>query len=259
MALHNVILNFARRVVRGKLPLKNADWVADLQRLRGGTPFQTVFDIGANRGQTVGEFLKLMPGAKLIAFEPIPHLAESVRSKFASHDNLTVEALAMDDTVGTRTFHVNAYDETSSFLTTAIDTGERKYLARREDIQVHTTTLDAYCTARGVSAIDVLKLDVQGVELAVLSGARATLPCIQAVYAEVTFAPCYQGQTEFADLDRILRESSFRIFNLYHLMKGKDGRLLMCDGLWLNEAFFSPANRPLEAWESELNAEFEQR
>lgn len=253
MALHNVVINAVCRAFRGRKPPKNADWVADLQRLRGDARFGVVFDVGANRGQTVGEFLKLMPGAKLFAFEPIPRLADGIREKFRDHPNLTVEALAMDEQVGARTFHVNAYDETSSFLPTATDTSTREYLTLREEIQVQTTTLDAFCAERKIDGIDVLKLDVQGVELPVLRGAGAVLPKVQAVYAEITFVKYYQGQTEFAQLDTILRDHGFRIFSLYHLMRGQDGRLLMCDGLWLNERTFSSEKRPLEAWESELN------
>ncbi len=255
MALHNVVINFVRRALRGKAKPKNAEWVTDLQRLRGGAPFGVVFDVGANRGQTVSEFLKLMPGAKLIAFEPIPRLAETIRQNFRNHSNLTVETLAMDESVGVRTFHVNAYDETSSFLTTSVNTDKRQYLTLREEIQVQTTTLDAFCAAHGIACIDVLKLDVQGVELPVLRGARVMLPQIQAVYAEITFAPFYQGQTEFSQLDTILRDSGFRIFGLYHMMRGQDGRLLMADGLWLNERAFSSEDRPLEPWENELNTD----
>src|SRR6476469_5256119 len=80
---------------------------------------------------------------------------------------------------------------------------------------VNTTTLDNFCQAEGIDAIDVLQIDVQGGELQVLQGAseilkRSTL----AIITEVEFMELYKNQPLFSDVDVYLREQEFSLFDL---------------------------------------------
>ena len=56
-----------------------------------------------------------------------------------------------------------------------------------------------------IAAIDFLKIDVQGSELAVFRGGRSRLASAVAVQTEVCFMPLYKDQPLFGDLDRELR------------------------------------------------------
>lgn len=80
---------------------------------------------------------------------------------------------------------------------------------------IDTTTLDNFCHAEGIEAIDVLQIDVQGGELQVLQGAseilrRSTL----AIITEVEFMELYSQQPLFSDVDLYLREQEFSLFDL---------------------------------------------
>jgi FkbM family methyltransferase len=81
-------------------------------------------------------------------------------------------------------------------------------------VEIETTTLDRYHAATG-ARFDVLKLDVQGGELAVLQGgARQLAGHVLAVITEVEFVELYEGQPLFADVDRFLRGHGFGLFDL---------------------------------------------
>jgi FkbM family methyltransferase len=233
--------------------LHNAAWVSQLNALNAGKAVKCAFDVGANRGQTTEEFVSLLPEAKIFAIEPIPEAAGEIEKRFADEPRVTVACLALDETQGERTFRLNAYNQTSSFLEESTQSPQRGYMALQRVIQVQTATFDAFCTEHGVSEIDVFKLDVQGYESAVLRGATEFLPRVKAIYAEVLFGRHYEGQTEYSELDLFLRERGFWLFRLYHESHAGDGRLLSADALWLNQTYYHEKDRQLDKWENELN------
>ena len=53
-------------------------------------------------------------------------------------------------------------------------------------IEKYTTSLDSYCRTKSINNIDILKLDVQGYELNILSGARSILNNVELIIAEVS-------------------------------------------------------------------------
>jgi len=82
---------------------------------------------------------------------------------------------------------------------------------------VQSVTLDELM-ARGDLADappDLLSLDTQGTEYAILEGGRATLRRVLAVYCEAEFVPIYQGQKLFCDLVTLLSAAGFRLAGCY--------------------------------------------
>lgn len=78
-----------------------------------------------------------------------------------------------------------------------------RVLARRP---VQTRRLDDIAE---VAAVDFLKLDIQGAELAVLRGARQKLARAVAVQVEVSFITLYEKQPAFGEIDVELRGQGF--------------------------------------------------
>lgn len=71
-----------------------------------------------------------------------------------------------------------------------------------------------------ITAIDMLKIDVQGAELAALQSGERLLKNAVVIQSEVEFVPMYIGQPLFADIDTELRRQGFAI----HIMGGGQGR-----------------------------------
>lgn len=60
-----------------------------------------------------------------------------------------------------------------------------------------------------IADLDMLKIDIQGGELAVFRNGRSKLARTVAIQTEVSFVPIYQGQPVFGDIDLELRGQGF--------------------------------------------------
>lgn len=127
-----------------------------------------VFDAGANRGLMTEMFLEL--GARVVAIEPHPDLAETIRRRYRSR-RLTVEQTAVGDQPGAATLHVGADDLHSSISdewisrVRAHDTLPDRWAAT---VAVPVQTLDSLIERHGVPTY--LKIDIEGFEDRALAG-----------------------------------------------------------------------------------------
>jgi FkbM family methyltransferase len=127
----------------------------------------TYVDVGTNRGQVLREAVRIAPQGKQIAFEPIPSLAAEVRSAFPSVD---VREKAVGGKPEEAEFcHFRKLDGWSG-LRRSPDISDAE--GDPEFITVQVATLDDELAHE---APRVIKIDVEGAELAVLEGAREVL------------------------------------------------------------------------------------
>ena len=210
----------------------------------GGAPVTTVFDVGAYDGSAAQAYRAAFPQATVHCFEPSGSAFARIESRFAADPRVVPNHAAVGETAGTQTLHVNVSDQTNSLLPMAPTM--KHHVNEGEDREVGTetvpvVTLDGYCAERGVAAIDLLKLDVQGSELRVLRGARRLVEshAVRLIFSEVLFGDFYVGQTYFHEIASFLAGYGYRVYGLYDLIQGKNGILAHADVL-----FASP-----EVWE----------
>ena len=129
--------------------------------------------------------------------------------------------LAVSDTIGRSQLYVtrnpmcsSLYPPNEPYLNRFM--GLLDLVATDYTVDLETTTLNAFCQAEGIEAIDFLQIDVQGADLNVLKGASDLLKTTLAIQIEVEFSPLYQGQPLFADVDTYLRSRDFTLFDLTH-------------------------------------------
>lgn len=72
--------------------------------------------------------------------------------------------------------------------------------------EVQTRRLD---DIEEIAALDLLKIDIQGSELAVFRNGRDTLAGAVAVHTEVSFIPLYENQPTYGEVDLELRSQGF--------------------------------------------------
>jgi FkbM family methyltransferase len=126
----------------------------------------TVFDVGAHAGAFASAVLEEVPGASLHCFEPLP---EPFR-KLQRVPGIVANNFALGDESRTATIYS---DKPSSELSSLTRRRLDHFGIRFEHAaEIMVDTLDAYCLRNGVERIDLLKVDVEGHELAVLRGAR---------------------------------------------------------------------------------------
>jgi hypothetical protein len=104
----------------------------------------------------------------------------------------------------------------------------------KETITVPATTIDRFCAEHGIDQVDIMKVDVQGSELAVFRGAEGMFQrkAIRNVFTEVYFNPLYSGMPLFSDLDAALKDKGFTLYGLYSLTPAREGYLLFGNALY---------------------------
>ncbi len=206
----------------------------DVKTVLAGTQIRTVFDVGANEGQSAREFLRLFPGARIFSFEPTPAIFARLLSFAAAHPLVTAINQALADTTGKSVLNENAFHQTNSLL--AANPQGSDYLGPQvldcqSTVEVELTTLDAFCREASVSRIELLKLDVQGYELRVLKGARELLAGrkIGCLVLEVTFIPLYEQQATIQELITLLSDHQYDLMGFYNFAHSAHHRLMWCE------------------------------
>lgn len=126
-------------------------------------PGMRVFDVGANAGFYTLAFSRLVgPSGQVWAFEPLPENLVNLRRHIELNDlrNVTVVDAAVFDMSGT-----------ARFMTAPSNSVGR--LVTQGGIEVKTVKLDDFCS--NINSPDLIKLDVEGAEGAVLAGAQKVL------------------------------------------------------------------------------------
>jgi FkbM family methyltransferase len=138
-----------------------------------------VFDVGANVGNYTEVYLEL--GARVVAVEPNPELAERVRLRCASR-RLSVEEVAVGSGEGVVELHLGIDHAHSSISDEWVELVESSEFPERFEgsVTVPLTTLDALIARHGTP--DFLKIDVEGAEREVLSGLTRAVPAISFEY-----------------------------------------------------------------------------
>jgi FkbM family methyltransferase len=132
-----------------------------------------LWDVGAHKGGYALEAHKILPNAEITSFEIIPVLADRLATKSAEASWLRVLPVGLSDRVGVVPVAFNGrYDTTSSinpFLA-----GDLFAHDEVQFIEGHITTVDKLISS-GTPAPDMIKIDVEGHEAAVIDGAQVLL------------------------------------------------------------------------------------
>jgi FkbM family methyltransferase len=176
----------------------------------------------------------------VVGFEPLPGLGSTPRRV----DPSVVMLNHFVGAGGQATFHVTQFDPASSLfkpnmelLSQFVNLPPMYETVSTNEVQ--TTRLD---DVTEIGECDYLKIDVQGGELDVLKGAQRLLENAIAIHCEVEFAPVYQDQPLFAEIDMLLQSLGFELidlvnagYNRYQALPGdfaSGSRLLWAEALY---------------------------
>ena len=175
-------LRTARGVVRSlRTYYGDRDRRAAKDRLyaRFAGPGDLVFDVGAHVGDRVAAFRRL--GAQVVAVEPQPALAATLRLLYGRDRAVVVEQTAVGRREGSVSLRLNLDNPTISTASAAfVDAARRApgWEGQRweKSIAVPVTTLDALIGRHGLPRF--IKIDVEGFEAEALFGLSIAVPAL---------------------------------------------------------------------------------
>lgn len=215
------------------------------RKLLEGMAADTIFDLGANTGQTAAHYRRFFPSATIWSFEPF---AESFKTLSEAHRHdarVKPHQLAVSDSSGTRSFFISRGSQMNSLLSVSPD-GPLHMGGRLaeviDEVKVSTVTLDEFTCRNQIDRINILKMDVQGGELLALQGADRLLKesRIDMVYCEVLFALLYERGAMFDQVWRFLERYGYTLYGLYNLTYNKFGYLGFGDAIFISPRLPKP-------------------
>jgi FkbM family methyltransferase len=135
-----------------------------------GKPPAVIFDVGANKGEYTRAVLELAvqlrTPVEMHLFEPSPSCLATLTARFGRAANVRIVACATGEQSGSVTLHHGGTGSSHASLL------RRPELVQDPgaDVVVPVRRLDDYLRSSGVQRIALLKLDVEGFELATLRG-----------------------------------------------------------------------------------------
>jgi FkbM family methyltransferase len=229
-------------------PLTSGDPYQVIQHLCKRIPDPIIFDVGAHDGSVSLQFAKLLPNAKIYAFEPFPESFAKLRINTRNTPKIHCFNIGLSDLAGVQKFHSNSSSATNSLLVS--DPNGRKIwgkglLETTAVIDAQFDTLDAVVREMKLPRIDLLKMDVQGAEPLVLKGAQSScdLGLIGMVFSEIITQPTYKGQLRLDVALSAFYDRGFDLVKFFELNHDDRGYLRQLDALFVHNpsisSFFS--------------------
>ena len=168
----------------------------DMDRLHGRfvKPNDLVFDVGAHVGDRIASFRRL--GARVVAVEPQPALARTLRLLYGRDRAVAIEAAAVGRAAGEIELKLNVANPTVSTASDAFIKAadgapgwEGQHWTR--SVRVPLTTLDALIERHGLPSF--MKLDVEGFEVEALAGLNRPVPALSFEFTTIQRALALTG------------------------------------------------------------------
>ena len=174
-----------------------------------------LLDVGANKGEFTKRIVETWKGRpyQLYAFEPSQKTFAMLQNAIPKSGTVHLVNMGLGDKPG----HVDLFSDKEGSGLASVYPRDLSYhqikFSNHETIEV--TTLDLFCEQNKISYIDFLKLDVEGHELAVLSGGKRMFGEGQVKIVQFEFGGCnIDSRTFFRDFYNFFKKD----FELYRIL-----------------------------------------
>ena len=176
--------------------------------IRKHLPEDGVFlDVGANQGELTLVAARRARRGRVVAFEPVPQWHERLAANVALNrfTNVTLVRAGVSDHEGEAEMFTSLDTSAQSSFNEGLSSFQKAGPRDTSVGRFPLVTLDAWAAREGLARLDLLKVDVEGSERAVLAGGSATLerfrPMLLLELNEETFgAAGYSGEKLAGDL-----------------------------------------------------------
>ena len=185
------------------------DFRHDICRYLPKLNIESVFDVGANIGQSAIRFKRAFPGATVYCFEPASTTFAKLCATCGDHPHIRCFQLAFSSKAGTCKMIVSG-NSPAYRLGSSEDEGDHT-----EDVPL--ATVDGFCAEQCISRINLLKIDTEGHDLEVLKGASELLRThrIDLVQVEAGMNCRNSRQVPIESIKEHLEEMNFFLFRVY--------------------------------------------
>jgi FkbM family methyltransferase len=196
---------------------------------------RTCVDAGAHAGSWTQVLLDRFKPERVIAVECEPRMIGPLKTRFNARPVVTVVDAALAANEGSAKFNQLRHPAGSSLLMPRAEV-TKEFLANSWDligtVDVRKVTYDQLVANE--QEISILKLDIQGSELGVLSNSQEGLSKTKCIIMEVTFTSHYENDSGFPELHLLMASKGFGLYQLSAPFS-RGGRILYSDAIYVRE------------------------
>jgi FkbM family methyltransferase len=213
-------------------PLSRCTLDGSMRTARGAgfTP-KTVIDVGAARGCWSAEVSSIWPDARYILIDPLEENRRELQNVCGKLKNAEFRITAITDHSGK--IRINVHPDLE---------GSTIFMEREENIngvprEVNSMTLDDLHAETMFETPVLLKADVQGAEMQVLTGAAKSWPLFDMIILEVLLFDIYQGNNpQLHDVIYYLEKKGFVAWDIFGMgYRMLDDALCQVDVVFVRE------------------------
>ena len=208
----------------------------------------TIYDIGANKGDWTQKYSAKLPGVEFHMFEAMP-------SPTAPNTSGHWHNVALSN---------NESDEKDFFISpigggagnSFYEENSQLYKEMGEKIKIKTQTLDNYSKGVGIKRPDFIKIDTQGSELDILEGANNCLDNCIALLSEVPIVKYNKGAPSMPDYINFMKDKQMVPIGIeeIHIL---DSMLVQVDILFVKESHYKKSLNQVNPIGWQLNIDWE--
>jgi len=188
-----------------------------------------IMDIGANDGSVAKSGLHSFSNSKIVCFEPVSETFNRLRQNLSAFpDRVTLHPLAVSDYEGESEINITTFSPANSLFAQS-QTYEHYNPSIRslgKEI-VKVVKLDNFIQKLPSRHFDIVKIDVEGSELAVLKGGKQFFSeCVDLIIMEISFQREFdqkkQSVFEIFDILNVLGYGLINMFDVYNMTYDQD-------------------------------------
>jgi len=224
-----------KNLVRNKELEALDQWSAQWDPVIRQYGIQSLFDVGAHTGQFAAMIRRHNPGVALYCFEPLRAPGEQLRQTCDQLGNAHYLPYGLGDVDGSFDMQRSDFQPSSSMLP-MLDLHKKEWPASASTHveKVHVRRLDDVFASLNPQGPLGMKIDVQGFEDKVITGAKESLRNFTVVVIETSFYPLYESQPLFADIYARMTRLGFVYQGALDTSRSQlDGRILQEDSLYV--------------------------
>lgn len=176
-----------------------------------------IFDIGSNIGISMLFYKKLYPGATVYCFEPDPDIFGILERNVRENDlkNVFLVNSAVSDYTGRAGFYVPSWSSGSSSLflrkleieKSFADTVSEENAIEEKEVEVMKCS--QFILDKGISHIDLLKIDAEGAEERIIKNLSAVLKIIDLIIVEFHYSKDFIKENSLSSIVKYLEDTEF--------------------------------------------------
>jgi FkbM family methyltransferase len=200
-------------------------------------------DVGASVGNWASQLIDEGYDSKIVSFEPLSGSYRVLKSRCSEFPNWECQNFALGDSSRQTSINVSKNKESSS-LSKILDTHIEAFPDSKiiSEEKVNLKTIDDFLKNRPDLEGNVfVKVDVQGFEKKVLTGAKGSLNRISILQLEMGLEALYADEFLFCDWLKHLKSLHFHPVHIQNAFSHHETkRLLQVDCVFVNEKFAKP-------------------